>query len=111
MSKSTATTATVVRQWAESEGLIGKGQRGRLGTDVIKAFNATVSRSKRYPLTYERKPAPTVKHTAKAQGRPPVTKAVNFADVRKRAQSAGVDVGARGRLPRNVLDMAVLGQI
>lgn len=109
--KVTPATAREVRQWAEAEGLIGKGQRGRLGSEVIKAFNKSVTRGRRYPLTYEKAPAPTVKHTAKVQGRPPVTKSVNLAEVRERALAKGVTVGARGRLPKAVLDAAVLGQI
>lgn len=109
--KVTPASAREVREWAESQNLIGTGQRGRLGSDVIKAFNKTVSRGKRYPLTYEKAPAPTVKHTAKVQGRPPVTKSVNLAEVRSRALAKGVTVGARGRLPKSVLDAAVLGQI
>lgn len=108
--KSTPITATVVRKWAEDEGLIPAGQRGRLGTDVIKAWNARVSRGQRYPLTYERKPAPTVKVTAKAPGKAPVTRKVNLMDVRQRAAKAGVFSGTRGRIPQDVLQRAVLGE-
>ena len=112
MSKSTTVKATapVIRKWAEDNGLIKPGQRGRLGTDVIKAWNASHSRSQRYPLTYERKPAPTVKVTAKAPGKAPVTRKVNLMDVRSRAAKAGVFTSTRGRIPQDVLQRAVLGE-
>lgn len=112
MAKSTKvvpSTAPEVRAWAEAEGLIEPGQRGRLGSDIIKGYNKTVSRGRRYPLTYDRAPKPTVKVTAH-NGKVPVTRSVNLMDVRQRAAKAGVFHGTRGRLPKSVLQDAVLGK-
>lgn len=95
-----------VRQWAESQGLIKAGQRGRLGAPVIKAYN------KAHPVKHsEAGYLPTVKHTAKpAKGRK-VTKTINVTQVREAALKAGVKVGARGTLPTAVLDAYVLGTL
>lgn len=95
-----------VRAWAESQGLIKAGQRGRLGAPVIKAYN------KSHAVKHtENGYLPTVKHTAKpAKGRK-VTKTINVTQVREAAQKAGVKVGSRGTLPTAVLDAYVLGNL
>lgn len=92
-----------VREWAENEGLIGKGQRGRLGANVIKAYN------KSHAVKHtERQFVPTIKHTAKpAKGRK-VTRTVNVTQVRSWARDKGLAVGERGTLPTSVLDAYVL---
>lgn len=106
MSKSTP-TATVVRQWAESKSLISAGQRGRLGTSVIDAFNAEHPKAK-YPTTYRPKAPKAVKHTVVVQrnGRKvPVTRALPVSEVRKVASAAGL-AGKRGILTKAALDYA-----
>jgi hypothetical protein len=92
-----------VREWAEKEGLIGKGQRGRLGANVIKAYN------KSHAVKHtEAKFVQTIKHTAKpAKGRK-VTRTVAVPLVRSWAREQGLSVGERGTLPTSVLDAYVL---
>ena len=108
MAKS-APTATVVRSWAEGQGLIGSGQRGRLGTEVVKAYNKAHPRNK-YVITYTKAEAPKVKVTAKAPGKAPVTRKVVVSEVRAAARKAGVEVPSRGRLPQSILTRHVLGE-
>lgn len=97
---------TQVRVWAIDNGLILAGQRGRLGAEVIKFYNAAHA-LKHTEHTFVK----TVKVSAKpAKGRT-VTRTVNVSQVRAAARAAGVEVGARGRLPKSVLDAAVLGTL
>lgn len=104
-------TATEVRTWAEENGLIGEGQRGRLGHSVITQFNKA-HRSSKYVFNYGSGPAPKVaKVTAKADGRPPITRTVNLMEVRAAARAAGHDVGNHGRLTQDVLQSFVLGTL
>lgn len=97
----------VVREWAQAEGLVPtEHKRGRLPASVVKAFNKAHGQ-KYVPAAY----VETVEHTAKpAKGRS-VTRKVNIADVRRACVAAGVEVGARGRLPKSVLDAFVLGTL
>lgn len=95
-----------VRAWAESEGLIGKGQRGRLGQTVIKAYN------KAHGVKHtEAKFVPTVKHTVKPPKGRKIERTLNVAAVRKAAAEAGVPVGRQGTLSKAVLDAYVLGTL
>lgn len=106
MSKSTkkpAVTAPEVRAWAEEQGLIPAGQRGRLGTDVATAWNKANPRRK-YVLTYSRKAEPVIKHTVKVKGKPPVTRTLPQSKVRALAVEAGF--GARGKFSPAALDAA-----
>jgi hypothetical protein len=92
-----------VRAWAEAEGLIKAGQRGRLGAPVIKAYNA-----KHGVKHTESKYAKTVKVTAKpAKGRK-VTRTVLIPEVRAWASDNGFKVGPRGTLSAEVLSAYVL---
>lgn len=95
-----------VRKWAEDNGLIKEGQRGRLGESVKKAYNK--SNGVKY---VEGAHVKTVKHTAKPEKGRKVTRTVNVALVRKAAVEAGLFDGKRGTLPTSVLDAYVLGQI
>ena len=96
----------VVRAWAESVDAISKGQRGRLGADVIAAYNA-----KHGLKAVEASFVKTVRVSAKpAKGRT-VTKTVNIAQVRAAAVAAGHAVGKRGRLDKAVLSAFVLGTL
>lgn len=96
----------VVRAWAESVDAISKGQRGRLGADVISAYNA-----KHGLKAVEASFVKTVRVTAKpAKGRS-VTRTVNIAAVRAAANAAGVTVGLRGRINKAVLSAYVLGTL
>src|SRR6478609_2989782 len=54
--------ATVVRQWAEENKVIKSGQRGRLGTSVIDAYNKANPKAK-YPVTYRPQAEAKIKHT------------------------------------------------
>lgn len=95
-----------VRAWAEGEGLIGKGQRGRLGKSVIKAYNA-----KHGVKHSESKYTKTVKHTVKpAKGRK-IERTLVIGEVRAAAKAAGVPVGPQGTLSKAVLDAYVLGSL
>ena len=95
-----------VRAWAESVGAISKGQRGRLGADVISAYNA-----KNGLKAVEASFVKTVRVSAKpAKGRT-VTRTVNIADVRAAANAAGHNVGKRGRLSQAVKAAYVLGTL
>ena len=100
----TAPTAREVREWAEGKGLIPPGQRGRLGTHVVDAFNKGKRGNKRYTINYTRKPEPTVKHTVKREGKPPVTKTLPVSQVRALAVETGH--GKRGPLSKAALDAA-----
>lgn len=95
-----------VREWAEDQGLIKAGQRGRLGAPVIKAYNKA-NAVKHTETAF----VPTIKHTAKPEKGPKVTRTVNVALVRKAAKEAGVFAGERGTLPTSVLDAYVLGTL
>jgi hypothetical protein len=100
-------SAVVVREWAESKSLITAGQRGRLGTAVIDAYNAEHPKAK-YPTTYRPKAPKAVKHTVVVErnGRKvPVTRSLPLVEVRKVAQAAGL-AGARGILTKAALDHA-----
>lgn len=95
-----------VREWAEKQGLIKAGQRGRLGAPVIKAYN------KAHPVKHtEAKYLPTVKHTVKPPKGRKIERTLVTNEVRKAAVKAGVKVGARGTLPTAVLDAYVLGTL
>jgi hypothetical protein len=95
-----------VRAWAEAEGLIGKGQRGRLGATVIKAYNA-----KHGVKHTESKFVPTVKHTVKPPKGRKIERTLVIKDVRAAAKAAGVEVGPQGTLSKAVLDAYVLGSL
>lgn len=92
-----------VREWAEQEGLIGKGQRGRLGANVIKEYNKThaVKHS-------EAKFTKTVKVTAKPEKGRKVTRTVVIPEVRAWARENGFTVGKQGTLSQEVLSAYVL---
>lgn len=95
-----------VRAWAESVGAIPAGQRGRLGADVIAAYNAKNGlkhTEKAFVKTLVVKAKP-------AKGRT-VTKRVSVPDVRAAAKAAGINVGERGRIPQTVLSAYVLGTL
>lgn len=94
-----------VRMWARDNGY-NVGTRGRLHPDVIKAYNAAHGLKYREAAHVE-----TVEHTVKPQKGRKVTRKVNIAMVREAAREAGVTVGERGRLPREVLDAYVLGTL
>ena len=95
-----------VRAWAESEGLIKAGQRGRLGAPVIKAYNKAHGTKHT-----EAKFVKTVKHTVKPPKGRKIERTLVVNEVRKAAGEAGVKVGARGTLPTAVLDAYVLGTL
>jgi hypothetical protein len=99
--------AVVVREWAESENLIPKGQRGRLGSAVIDAWNAANPKNK-YPLTYRPNPPASVKHTVTVERngrRIPVTRSLPVTQVRALAAEAGL-AGSRGILTQAAKDHA-----
>ena len=95
-----------VREWAEGEGLIPAGQRGRLGKAVIKAYNST------HGVKHtEREYVKTVKHSVKPPKGRKIERTLVVGEVRKAAAEAGVKVGERGTLPTAVLDAYVLGTL
>lgn len=106
MSKNTPSAVTV-RQWAESNGKIEKGQRGRLGTSVIDAYNAENPKAK-YPVTYRPAKESTIKHTVTVERngkKIPVTRALPKSQVRALAAAAGL-AGKRGILTKAAKDHA-----
>lgn len=108
MAKNTPQAVTV-RQWAVEHDLIKAGQRGRLGTSVIDAWNAANPKNK-YPVTYRPQPEPSVKHTVTVErnGRKvPVTRSLPVSRVRSEAQAAGL-AGARGILTKAAKDHVFL---
>jgi hypothetical protein len=93
-----------VRAWAEAEGLIGKGQRGRLGAPVIKAYNA-----KHGVKHTEKAFAATLKVTAKPEKGRSVTRTVEVKAVREWAKENGlISDKHRGPLAKSVLSAYVL---
>ena len=94
-----------VREWAADNGY-AVGTRGKMPADVIKEYNRAHG-TKYRPGQY----VATKPHTAKpAKGRAKTVK-VNPAQVREAAMAAGVEVGKRGRISRDVLDAYVLGTL
>jgi hypothetical protein len=106
MSKNTPEAVTV-RAWAVEQNLIPAGQRGRLGTAAIDAWNAANPKNK-YPVTYRPAAEAKIKHTVTVEknGRKvPVTRALPKSEVRRLAQEAGL-AGARGILTKAAKDHA-----
>ena len=102
--KATASPADV-REWARANGH-PVGTRGRFAPDLIKAFNAS------HGLKYrEAEHVPTVEVTAKPEKGRKVTRKVNIALVREAALAAGVPVGKRGRISKEVVEAYVLGTL
>lgn len=98
--------APAVREWAEKNGLIKEGQRGRLGREVIKAYN------KSHAVKHtEAKYVKTVKHTVKPPKGRKIERTLVIGEVRKAASEAGVKVGPKGTLSTAVLDAYVLGTL
>lgn len=106
MAKSTPAAVTV-RKWAEENGHVKAGQRGRLGTAAIDAWNAAHPKEK-YPVTYRPAAEPSIKHTVTVErnGRKvPVTRALPKSQVRALAAEAGL-AGKRGILTKAAKDHA-----
>lgn len=92
-----------VRSWAEDKGLINKGQRGRLGAAVIKAYNAS-NGVKHTEKGYVK----TVKHSVKPPKGRKVERTIVINDARKWGAANGFTVGAQGTLSTALLDAYVL---
>lgn len=94
-----------VRAWAADNGFT-VGSRGRFSGDLIRAYNK--ANGLKYRVGQH---VPTRKVSAKpAKGRT-VTRTVNMGEVRLAAQLAGVEVGERGRIKREVIEAYVLGTL
>lgn len=102
--KVTATPAEV-RAFARAQG-IAVGSRGRFAPTLVKAFND--ANSVKY---VEAGHIPAREVTVTAANNRKVTRRVNPAQVRAAAKAAGVEVGERGRLPREVIEKFVLGTL
>lgn len=98
-------SASEVREWAREQG-VAVGKRGRLAPDVVKAYNAA-HRIKHVEAAH----VETVEVTAKPEKGRAITRRVNISQAREAAREAGVEVGARGRLPKSVLSAFVLGTL
>jgi hypothetical protein len=98
---------SVVRAWAEAEGLVKPGQRGRLSAPVIKEYNKTHGAKYSGKGKFVR----TVEVKAKPEKGRTVTKKVDPREVRAAAVAAGVSLPARGRLPESVKQAYVLGTL
>lgn len=102
--KVTATPAEV-RAFARAQGL-PVGTRGRFAPSLVKAFN---DQSKVKYVEAGHIPAREV--TVTAANHRKVTRRVSPAQVRAAARAAGVEVGDRGRLPREIVEKFVLGTL
>ena len=98
-------TAAEVRAFARAQG-ITVGKRGRFAPTLVKAFNDA------NPVKYvEAGHVPAREVTVTAANHRKVIRRVNPAQVRAAARAAGVEVGERGRLPREVVEKFVLGTL
>lgn len=104
MASKKVVTASVVREWAREQGLT-VGTRGRLDPKVREAFEQAHKGKATYAVGHKEPKTVSVSYSSvSAKGRKtPVTKKVDIAAARSAAQSAGVAVGARGRLTKDVL--------
>ncbi len=102
-------SAAQVRAWGRAQGITEgtkEGTRGRLNPALVSAFNAKHKGSNAYK---EGASVETVTVKAKpAKGRT-IVRTVNVAQVRAAAKAAGLPVGARGRVPAEMLSAYVLG--
>ena len=98
-------TAAEVRAFARATGL-AVGERGRFSPEVIEAFNAQAE----VPYV-EGGHRHTVEVTAKSKNHRKITRRVDPAEVRAAAKAAGMEVGERGRLPREAFERFVLGTL
>jgi hypothetical protein len=92
-----------VRSWAEGQGLIGKGQRGRLGAAVIKAYNA-----KNGVKHTESEYVKTVKHAVKPPKGRKIERTIVVKDARAWGAANGFSVGKQGTLSTALLDAYTL---
>lgn len=92
-----------VRAWAEGQGLIKPGQRGRLGAPVIKAYNKA-NGVKHTESEYVK----TVKHTVKPEKGRKIERTIVVKDARAWGAENGFTVGKQGTLSRALLDAYVL---
>ena len=90
-----------VRAWAREQGMT-VGERGKFPPDVIKAYNKA---HKHAPYRQaEFVPTVNVRGIRVVNGRKvPVQQKVSLTEVRKAAEAAGVEIGARGRIPADIL--------
>src|SRR5690606_22653787 len=95
-----------VRAFAAEKGF-QVGARGKFSDELVKAFN-TEHRCTPYRAGQF---VPTEKHTVKPEKGRKVTRTINLSEVRAAAREAGVQVGARGRIPTQVKDAYVLGTL
>lgn len=95
-------SAEVVREWARKRG-IQVAEHGRLNAEVVSKFNAA-HKAQAYVVTRSQ-PARVIKvsGTPKAKGAFAPKVETTIPKVRKWAHAAGLPVGARGRIPAEVL--------
>lgn len=102
-------SAQDVREWAREQGITeGFGERGRISPEVVRAFNKGKRGNARYVETAH---SPTVTVTVEGKRGKMISRDVNLASVRQAALDAGVPVGERGRLSREVIRAYVLGTL
>lgn len=94
-----------VRAWARENGMT-VGERGKLPPEVIKEFNKA---HKNAPYKQaEFVPTVNVRGVRVVNGRKvPIQQNVNLTEVRAAAAAAGVEIGARGRIPADILSAYV----
>lgn len=94
-----------VRAFARANG-IEVGERGRFAPSLVKAFNDASD------VKYvEGGHVHSVTVTAKSKNHRKITRQVNPAEVRAAAKAAGIEVGDRGRLSRDLFERFVLGTL
>lgn len=96
-----------VRSYFAEQGVAIPGT-GRIKTEYVKAYNKA---NKGRPYRPGQFAGETVTVTAKPEKGRAVTRKVLISEVRAAAREAGVPVGSRGRLPREVLTAHVLGTL
>ena len=117
--KSARPSAAAVREWGrnvnlanvETEGFeplpgTAANQRGRLNPALIAAYNKSHRGQNAYA---EGEAVKSVTVTAKPEKGRSKTVKVNIAEARAAAVAQGIEVGARGRLPKAVLNSLILG--
>lgn len=102
-------TAADVRAFALAQGITeGYGSRGRIAPTVVEAFNKGKRGTARYA---EKAVTKVVEVSVKPEKGRTIVRTVSVEQVRAAARAAGVEVGARGRLPHSVLVSFVLGTL
>lgn len=92
-----------VRTWAEGKGLIEAGKVGKLSQDTIDAFHKSNKNKEYVPAKFVKTVQVKATRTLDNGKKVPVQKNINLMEARAAIRAAGIDVGARGRIPEKYL--------